>query len=739
MAAMSTAHGQHVALPEDFRSEQIYISPERTTYDVGDTIDVSGVVTCISRDGTRPYSRYLYLELIGPADTVEVRQKLACHDGGRFRASVPTDLLGSGTYYLRAYTQLMRNFSPLSFAFQELQLGSRKASGRNGIKCYTAAEGGSLRAGQLQRVTGVVTDAESLPAAGRTVRLMTAEGDTIGTTTSSTSGFASFSFIPESGRKYELAVGEFRFALPEAVESTAPSISGTLKGNRISYAISGKNPGLKQLKLYIYDRMNGISVASPRSHSGTIALERTPDIATVFLTDTENNTLAQFTSANPATGTMDIKTDERLTPGATVNFDTGFEQSDSVTVMARLVKANEARTLPAEAALRFTADYSSPLPFPQRYALSDNRERSSDLSAWLSTATFKRFPLKDALDEEKAIYRHMPEFTMQIKGTAKDKAQRPQKQGAILAYDSNTFLPYDAMIDQNGNFDVNVGDYYEGTEFFLQWLNKKGKPENAIIELADESYPAVKIERRADEATYHTAYDTPGAGITGNVHQLDDIIVRARVAKQNRFEEKVFYAHRAKDREKIEERAYLTLLDILKDLPTLTVAKKTLEDPEGEEAANQSIAQKQIIDEQTKLGVAWVIKTHRGSSTLAEDGAYVPLYIDGNLYEPEMYDMAFSMPANDIESVEFLTPAESLVFTSNCLNGAVSVKTRSSKFTSRQKAEAKGVIVTPPGLSIARPQSATLKAPATPGEYILQVDVITPSGIHSSARAVKIN
>ncbi len=405
-----------------------------------------------------------------------------------------------------------------------------------------------------------------------------------------------------------------------------------------------------------------------------------------------------------------------------------------------MIPVDDVLTKPAEAMLHYLSDFSSPLPFPLRFAASDSRQRTNDLKAWLSTATFKRIPLSDILDESKEIYRYMPEFSMTISGIAKDQAQRPLKNGRLVAFDAWSAMPFDSEVHHNGTFSVETADFSDGTEFFLQWLNKKDKPENARIELADATFPAVAIERQADAAAYYTDYGAT-AGITENVHHLGDIVVRAPVVKQNRFEEKVFYGHRAKDREKIEERGYLTLLDILQDLPTLTVAKATKDDPDGgsESGPRREPSVDAIIAKAQKdSGTRWVIKTHRGASTLAKAGAYVPLFIDGILYEPEMYDLVFGMPALDVESVEYLTPAESLVFTSSCLNGVVSVKTRNSNFASRKKVEAKGVLVKPSGLSIVPDRTGPMTAPTKPGDYLLQVDVITPSSITSSARPVKV-
>lgn len=99
-------------LPHDFRSEQIFLGVAKTEWAPNDTIEANGIVTCLAGGNIRPYSRYLYIELLDSSDSVIVRQKVGCEENGRFRAQIPTvSVAGVGVYYVRAYTNLMRNFS----------------------------------------------------------------------------------------------------------------------------------------------------------------------------------------------------------------------------------------------------------------------------------------------------------------------------------------------------------------------------------------------------------------------------------------------------------------------------------------------------------------------------------------------------------------------------------------------------------------------------------------------------
>lgn len=149
-------------LPHDFRSEQIFLGVAKTEWAPNDTIEANGIVTCLAGGNIRPYSRYLYIELLDSSDSVMVRQKVGCDENGRFRARIPTvSVAGVGVYYVRAYTNLMRNFSGENFALQPVLIGEafpKREKGNGVLRCSIYPEGGFLVEGQVQGIVASVTD-----------------------------------------------------------------------------------------------------------------------------------------------------------------------------------------------------------------------------------------------------------------------------------------------------------------------------------------------------------------------------------------------------------------------------------------------------------------------------------------------------------------------------------------------------------------------------------------------------
>lgn len=154
-------------LPHDFRSEQIFLGVAKTEWAPNDTIEANGIVTCLASGNIRPYSRYLYIELLDSSDSVMVRQKVGCDENGRFRARIPTvSVAGVGVYYVRAYTNLMRNFSGENFALQPVLIGEafpKREKGNGVLKCSIYPEGGFLVEGQVQGIVVSVTDFRGKP------------------------------------------------------------------------------------------------------------------------------------------------------------------------------------------------------------------------------------------------------------------------------------------------------------------------------------------------------------------------------------------------------------------------------------------------------------------------------------------------------------------------------------------------------------------------------------------------
>ncbi len=726
-------------LPTDLRSEQIFISPHEMNYRPGDTIRTEGFITCRSNADMSPHSRYVYVELISEGRNILARQKVPCNERGYFRADIPTDTLSSeGEYWIRAYTRLMRNFSTESFAHHSVNISRKRplkvsSADDAGLECYVSVPGGALVEGVPQNIHVVIRSSAGVPEANVPVCLLGTDGDTIATAVSSMSGYVTFAVLPNEGDHYSVSVpsqaGSGRVEVP-AVDLTAVKIQGTLSGRRLNYEIVGDRTQAKNLHMYIYDYRNGMAhIASPPP-GGSIHLELSPQTVTMFLTDDSCSVVSEFSTTRLLPEKGRIKVEKPVVSGETIDFDLENIALDSTThIMARIIPADNVTSLHATDALWYLTDFSNDLPFPLRLHSSSDAEAASDLAAWLATARFRRFRLKDVTElNDSAIYTYMPETVMELNGTARRYEKYPVKKGSIVAYNGDSFAAYEIELDRQGRFSIPVDDFEDGCEFMLQYVNPSGTPELVDLSLDNDSFPSAdKLPRRSGRATGHlrrSGFDPGSWADTG--YQLPDVVVKARIRSEQSTSTRSYYAVKLKDRETIERRGYRTLRDIIRDMPFLRLRYDT----EGN----------------------WSLQTNRGTAILGAStlkysssgkrenkpggGSEIALLVDGTRYDHDMFGLLMEMPADDIESVEQLAPYEALAYAAFAVDGALVVTTRNA--VNKTKRKSRGAICRPMGLTLADGARKQLAAPSRAGEYRLLIDIIGSDGVHSLEHPLRV-
>ena len=113
--------------------------------------------------------------------------------------------------------------------------------------------------------------------------------------------------------------------------------------------------------------------------------------------------------------------------------------------------------------------------------------------AWIGTASFIRFNLKEAIANNTAIYRHLPEDVIVFNGTVTRPSQKVFGEGTIVAYNTETNSPYYSDIDGDGRFHIAVDDFTDGTQFFLQPADRKNVPQAMIVDIDDDTFPATEV------------------------------------------------------------------------------------------------------------------------------------------------------------------------------------------------------------------------------------------------------
>jgi len=99
-----------------FPQEKIYLQTDKPYYINGEQIFFRAFLLDAFSNKQDTLSRYVYVELINPADSVVQRVKIRCDSTFLFYGAIPLqEDLPQGTYKIRAYTQYMQNQGESSF------------------------------------------------------------------------------------------------------------------------------------------------------------------------------------------------------------------------------------------------------------------------------------------------------------------------------------------------------------------------------------------------------------------------------------------------------------------------------------------------------------------------------------------------------------------------------------------------------------------------------------------------
>lgn len=702
-------------LPHDFRSEQIFLGVAKTEWAPNDTIEANGIVTCLASGNIRPYSRYLYIELLDSSDSVMVRQKVGCDENGRFRARIPTvSVVSVGVYYVRAYTNLMRNFSGENFALQPVLIGEafpKREKGNGVLRCSIYPEGGFLVEGQVQGIVASVTDYSGKAISGVKLSVVNDKGDTLCVGKTRTSGLANLKFVPLVARHYKLFVTDNGVTTSLEIPQAYPDrmkLQCAINGNKLMFEVLNANGSLPASRLYLYDKANGLVLIGKGRPSGIVPLGNRLGVTTVFLTDSVGNVLSESSLTSKYRMTELPSLPDTIAADSIGAWLERIGSSDGKSVFARFATKNECWNQFAESE-QYKSDYASPLPFPDNFFKENAKNRSVDLQDWLSTAKFSRFAIRDAIAKDTALYVYMPEMNMTIHGEV--SAVYSNASGAsLVAYNTESNNVYDATLDKDGHFRMAVDDFADGTSFFLQTMDKRSKPVDSKIILDNDSYPSVSPHEKY--SLWQSEYAESKATVNGMMQggQLPDVVVKARVKRDEHLSTEKFYSYNYVGREKIEQYNYLYLVDILRGIPSVMVRYN----PENSKNP-------------------WQISSNRGMSTLNASSEGLVILLDGSRVENEQKADVLQMSADEIETVELLRPWQALAYTWGAVDGAIKVTTRGAD---KSKVRSKGIFYTPFGLSVVK---GNPKATVTPGKYRLLMDVVSPTDITSFERDIVVS
>ena len=695
-----TAHSQDKL----FVSERIFIALADQFVLKHDTVRIMGQLLSTDYKDFYPYSRYVYVELTDRNKQVVERKKIRCNDNGAFYTYIILpQKTTNGIYYVRGYSQFMRNRESPQFPMVPLYVGVMPQEQETKEKIYAGffTEGGHLVKGQVQTVGIYICNERKMPTATKFV-ILNSLRDTICSGKTDANGLASISFIPD-GNRYLLSTetddkATHNFLLPETMQ--IPTLRAAINRERlVCYVLTDtddKEP-IDSLQIAMYHSSFGIKKLHLRKGACMADLSGcTPGLITLWLCNKEGSILAQrvlriggsniSTSANDTIGGSSVFV--RYIPEKADKISTAFEM------------------------LNFTDELLSPVPFPETYSDSSNIQTDQNINIWLLSASNKMIGA-DALRADSISYKYPIEQALCISGVVRN-GKRPLQNANVQIYNVQNNDAISVNTDATGHFNATVNDFVNGSKLYIQAYNSKGKTGTFTYQLDEEDYPPV-TDSSFNGLFFQEITNENLAKIiepidTVRRHKVSEVIVNRKHPKEKPYEwvrtRNVFNYY---DREFLDKH------------PNIQTVKDAVLYTSKVIVSNQD---RSITWKSNKL--QGLMPQHlRVEKMLSDDDplvySQIAVVVNGLKIEHGI-DGILGWPITDIESIELVSPLDPRSLWHNAGYGFFDIKMRTTVRTT--PVVSNGVTIQP--LGIATPtEPFTWQPPTKAGTYRMIVDVVS--------------
>lgn len=705
-----------------FLTEKVFVAPTEEHVNIGDTVYIIGQVLSSDYSDFYAYSRYIYVELIDGKDKVRVRQKIKTNEDGSFYTAVPIDRKSErGVYYLRAYTRFMQNrltnYYPTTPLIVGLQPTGRVAA--PSLKGQIFPEGGHFVYGHPQKAAVFLCDAQGNPIK-TPFTIINSRNDTILTNKTSRSGLATIAFENKKGDKYSLHTSlqgkSYSIELPIAEEK--PTMQVQIRNHRLTcQVIPATFWGNTAYHIYLYHNRLGLKELTIANGVAMANMEGcSPGLLSLWLTDSTNTPVAQRTLYIPsAIDSTKVKVAATCETGELPQISIS-DTLEGSKVFVRILPVSKEMSKHAFESLNFEGETYSPIPFPLYYFEEDARSQRNDLEAWLLSANLSTTNLAHII-EDSITYPFAVERGLVISGKVKQANGLALENGSLQIYNASNMDATIAATDSLGNFTAVVNDYADGTNLYIQAINKKGKTRNYIYEIDEPKFPEVlnlspyktlELVGAVDFKPAITNIDTL------NVYQLDEVTIKAKPIHTDKayewFHQKNPFNYVG--REVLERSGIMTVEDALRHTGKVDIVANFEQDRKG---SGWDRSNGRVVMWRNSIRSA-------GFNTDNKHGNWLDFVVDGHMID-RGYEDLLSMSASDIDHIELVQPSDSRSLYYGAPMGYVEIKHK--LFVDKKELPSNGITIHPLGLTIpSKPYE--MKAPQKAGLYKVLIDIISP-------------
>lgn len=676
-----------------YPQEKIHVHTDRDRYVSGEKIWFKVYLTDALTHQTSTSSRYVYVELISPADSLVGRVMIRSTVDGLFYGHLPlTEIIPEGNYTLRAYTRYMENTGDDYFFRKNIRIGKltsvnnqpdavrkrrKEPPVTNDFDVSFYPEGGYLVEGVLCKVAF-----KALNRRGHAETISGEITDDQGTVVTNVhtfhAGMGVFSYIPEAGKRYLLKCRndnglEKQFEMPQPNPRTC-ALTVSQRNQRLTVGIL-TSVHSRDMPRYLLAHCRGnvfhfsaldndhAIIAFPQEALPTgiiqlIVFDRHMNPLSERLVFNKNDNVrvkvtfrtdkAHYRKRDKVVSTLSsIDSEGYLSVSVTDDQDGAIDSS--VTLLSTLLLSSELKGYIEEPA----------------YYLQDTPASVIALDYLMMTHGWRRYTIPEAVKGNPELP-HIPYQTSQrISGRVKSLWRTnpvPDSEIVMMTENEDIIL---TSTDGNGEFLFDEFEYPDSTSYFIQALSKKGSSRVELV-MDRESFPKL---------TY--AYQRP--------------IMAASAGEGTECEaEPDAFIEKAEQRSKYDEDMrviYLSEVEVMaprivhKDEPRLQYWANRDADATIRKEDVEKTGPRLVVDWLRNFGVAGVTVLPNGRVSIRGGGRPLVL-IDGipqdwpeNMMGPEDSPLE-TVSASDVESIDIFKGVSTSLFGVRGANGVISITTR---------------------------------------------------------------
>ncbi|MCL1932478.1 MAG: TonB-dependent receptor plug domain-containing protein [Candidatus Azobacteroides sp.] len=728
-----------------YPQEKVHLHTDRDYYVPGEKIWFKAYVADAATFRYPTASRYVYAELISPADSLVTEVMIRQEDGLFCGYMQIPQTVPEGDYTLRAYTRYMENpgddyFFKKNIRIRNLSSVKEKETKDKKTKDIPAKvdfdvsffpEGGNMVEGVFCKVAfkALNNDGTSANIAGE---ITNENGTTVASAESFHAGMGAFGFIPESGKKYRLKCRnsnnlEKQFDLPPAhPDALALTVVQLNSDKRIAMEVR-KSINTPNVPCYLLVQCRGKALYfSAMNDLNKITVFNKEDfpagIIHMILFDKQMHPLSErlVFNKNNISEPVVFKTDKAVYKirdkiVATINTRLIGEEESSLSVAVtddRDISPDSTTTILSTMLL--ASELKGYIENPAYYLRDDIRSETA-LDYLMMTHGWRRYDIPEVVNGNNAIpeipYQTSFVFTGSVKNLNLFRS-RPVAGSEILMMAERDILS--ATTDENGRFTFRDFEYPDSTRYFIQALTGKGSNRVELVldrdtfpkpihvkQSADVENPILKEKAKIElepnafisKAEQRSKYDP-----NMRVIPLKEVTVTARRIERKNESRLQFWANESSDvtirRKEIEKYKPRLVSDILYHIAGVRVF------PNGAISIQQGPLPLVLID---GIPISWdkdLLKSNNDPSLAANSSPVEAVSV------------------HDIESIDIFKGSNASVFGARGIGGAISITTKKGKSINPESWDFNYTVYTPLGyqkpVEFYSPKYETMQAKKSP-------------------------